>query len=197
MEVVTDLVIKVSVLLIIVVYVCCLIVIFCYSLLQLNMLKYFKIYQKKNKLKCKIPEKLPRVTIQLPLYNEFYVIKRLLKCITNLEYPKDLIQIQVLDDSTDESLLVTKKIVSKYKDKGIPIHHIIRTKRKGFKAGALKNGLKTASGEFIAIFDSDFLPNPDWLLKTIPYFQNNKVGFNSYSSSSLCSRCSFSSRTSR
>ena len=113
MELVTDLVIKVSVLLIIVVYVCCLIVIFCYSLLQLNMLKYFKIYQKKNNLKCKIPEKLPRVTIQLPLYNEFYVIKRLLKCITNLEYPKELIQIQVLDDSTDESLLVTKKIVSK------------------------------------------------------------------------------------
>ena len=176
MELVTDLVIKVSVLLVIVVYMCCLIVIFCYSLLQLNMLKYFKIYQKKNKLKCKIPEKLPRVTIQLPLYNEFYVIKRLLKCITNLEYPKELIQIQVLDDSTDESLLVTKKIVSKYKEKGLSIHHIIRTKRKGFKAGALKNGLRTASGEFIAIFDSDFLPNPDWLLKTIPYFQNNKVG---------------------
>ena len=176
MELVTDLVIKVSVLLIIVVYVSCLIVILCYSLLQLNMLKYFKIYQKKNKLNCKIPEKLPRVTIQLPLYNEFYVIKRLLKCITNLEYPKELIQIQVLDDSTDESLLVTKKIVSKYKEKGLSIHHIIRTKRKGFKAGALKNGLRTASGEFIAIFDSDFLPNPDWLLKTIPYFQNNKVG---------------------
>ena len=113
MEVVTDLVIKIFVPLIIVVYVCCLVIIFCYSLLQLNMLKYFKIYQKKNKLKCKIPEKLPRVTIQLPLYNEFYVIKRLLKCITNLEYPKELIQIQVLDDSTDESLLVTKKIVSK------------------------------------------------------------------------------------
>ena len=109
MEVVTDLVIKIFVQLIIVVYVCCLIIIFCYSLLQLNMLKYFKIYQKKNKLKCKIPEKLPRVTIQLPLFNEFYVIKRLLKCITNLEYPKELIQIQVLDDSTDESLLITKK----------------------------------------------------------------------------------------
>ena len=83
--------------------------------------------------------------------------------------------ISTITDFNLNVILVTKKIVSKYKDKGLSVNHIIRTKRKGFKAGALKNGLKTASGEFIAIFDSDFLPNPDWLMKTIPYFQNNQA----------------------
>ena len=117
------------------------------------MLKYFKSI-KKIKLKCKIPEKLPGNN-SITALQRVLCDKTLIKMYNKSRISKELIQIQVLDDSTDESLLVTKKIVSKYKGK-VYIHHIIRTKRKGFKAGALKNGLKTASGEFIAIFDSDF-----------------------------------------
>ena len=116
------------------------------------------------------------MTVQLPLYNELYVVERLLECITALDYPKDKLQIQVLDDSADESLELTQKLVRAYQAKEIPIIHIHRKERKGFKAGALKEGLETASGELIAIFDSDFLPESDWLYKTVPQFENAKVG---------------------
>ena len=159
-------------------YTLSLILILIYSLTQLNLLRYFLKYQKKiippNK---KEPKKgWPKVTIQLPIYNELYVIERLLKCITALKYPKDKLQIQVLDDSTDESLSLTKKLVAFYQNKGIPIEHNHRLNREGFKAGALKEGLKSATGTFIAIFDSDFLPDSDWLFKTVPQFQNPAVG---------------------
>ena len=105
-----------------------------------------------------------------------YVVERLLDCISKLEYPKEKLQIQVLDDSTDESLDLTKSLVLKLQKNNIPIILITRENRNGFKAGALKNGLKTATGDFIAIFDSDFLPKSDWLLKTILYFENPKIG---------------------
>jgi len=152
--------------------------IFIYSLTQLNMLRYFLKYQKtKPPLKTDQPATgWPKVTVQLPLYNELYVVERLLECITALDYPKDKIQIQVLDDSTDESLALTKKLVRAYQAKGFPIFHLHRKERKGFKAGALKEGLETATGDLIAIFDSDFLPDSDWLYKTVPQFENTKVG---------------------
>ena len=158
------------------IYILCLIFIFIYSLTQLNMLRYFISYQKKKKSIPSLPKNLPFVTIQLPVYNELYVVERLIECITKLNYPEGKIQIQVLDDSTDESLNLTRNTVLKYQKKGSLIEHITRVNRDNFKAGALKNGLKSATGEFIAIFDADFLPQPDWLLKTIPYFDDVKIG---------------------
>ena len=161
---------------ILVFYIGCLLMIFFYSLTQLNMLRYFLKYIKQKKDEPSIPRRLPKVTIQLPIYNEVHVIKRLLKCITAMEYPKDLLQIQVLEDSTDECLEISKALVLKYKKQGIPIEIITRKNREGFKAGALKNGLTTANGEYIAIFDSDFLPKANWILKAIPHFNDPKVG---------------------
>ena len=162
------------------VYLFCLLLIFIYSITQLNMLRYFLRYEKKKKKEASIPllnyDPLPNVTVQLPLYNELYVVERLLECIAKLEYPKDKLQIQVLDDSTDESLKLTQDLVLKHQKEKVPIELITRKDRKGFKAGALKQGLETARGEFIAIFDSDFLPQSDWLLQTVPHFENPKIG---------------------
>ena len=146
---------------ILVIYIGCLLMIFFYSLTQLNILRHFLNFLNQKKDIPPVPKKLPKVTVQLPIYNEFHVIERLLECITALEYPHSLLQIQVLEDSTDECLDMSQRLVIKYKKKGIPIELITRNKREGFKAGALKNGLIHATGEFIAIFDSDFLPKPD------------------------------------
>lgn len=119
---------------------------------------------------------VPHVTIQLPVYNELYVVERLIDTIANFNYPKDKLEIQVLDDSTDESIQITANKVVEVKELGIDIKHIQRKNRTGFKAGALDCGLKVAKGEFIAIFDADFIPDPNFLLKTIPYFQNPRIG---------------------
>ncbi len=154
--------------------------IFFYGLAQLNLLfNYLKSKRTKReyeKFDFSNLNEIPLVTIQLPIYNEKYVVERLLENITKLEYPKEKLEIQVLDDSTDDSVLLTKKLVDKYASTGIDIEHITRKIRTGFKAGALKAGLESAKGELIAIFDADFLPNTDWLLKTIPYFKNEKIG---------------------
>lgn len=158
------------------IYISCLWMIFLYSLSQLNMLRYYLRHLKQKKVLPQTPKNLPKVTVQLPLYNEYYVVERLLASITALDYPHHLLQIQVLDDSTDESLTLTKRLVKTYQEKEIPIELITRIKREGFKAGALKHGLKTATGEFIAIFDSDFVPQSDWLMKTIPHFNDPKIG---------------------
>lgn len=114
----------------------------------------------------------PRVTIQLPIYNERYVIERLVEAISRFDYPAELLDVQVLDDSTDETQEVARNCVERFAAQGMPVEYIHRTNREGYKAGALENGLKTARGEFIAIFDADFLPAPDFLRLTIPYFMN-------------------------
>ncbi len=119
---------------------------------------------------------LPRVTIQLPLYNERFVVARLLEEVSKIEYPRHLLQIQVLDDSTDETHPYTERLCNQYRAAGLPIEYLHRTNRHGFKAGALQEGLARATGEFIAIFDADFIPPPDFLLKTIHYFTDPKVG---------------------
>ncbi|WP_028376515.1 cellulose synthase family protein [Leeuwenhoekiella sp. MAR_2009_132] len=165
---------------IIILYTLSLTVIFLYSLAQLNLLfNYFKAKKKIDNspvYDLSNPEETPFVTIQLPLYNELYVVERLLVNIAKIDYPKDKLEIQVLDDSTDESLAATRILIDDLKARGLPIHHITRTNRTGFKAGALKEGLAIAKGEYIAIFDSDFVPNPDWLQKTVPYFKDSKIG---------------------
>jgi cellulose synthase/poly-beta-1,6-N-acetylglucosamine synthase-like glycosyltransferase len=120
--------------------------------------------------KRKVPalHKYPRVTVQLPIYNEKYTIERLLTSVTKLDYPASLIQIQVLDDSTDDTALLTKNLVDEYRSRGVNIEWTHRTDRRGYKAGALADAMQTATGELIAIFDADFMPKPDWLKKTVP-----------------------------
>ena len=119
---------------------------------------------------------LPKITVQLPLYNEMYVAERLLDSISALDYPKDKLEIQVLDDSTDETTGITAHKVAELRAKGFDIAHVHRTNRQGYKAGALENGLQTATGEYIAIFDADFLPTPDLLQRLIHYFTDSKIG---------------------
>jgi len=165
---------------IIVVYSVSLLLIFMYAIAQLNLLLNYLKYKNKEDNSVKFdftdPEEIPYITIQLPVYNELYVMKRLLKNIAKINYPIDKLEIQVLDDSTDESIEMTAKHIKKVQKLGIDIQHIRRSNRQGYKAGALKEGLKTAKGEFIAIFDADFLPKPNWLYETAPYFKDPKIG---------------------
>ena len=119
---------------------------------------------------------LPEVTVQLPIYNEMYVVDRLLQATARIDYPRDLLEIQVLDDSTDETTGVARAAVNRLVAQGFDVKYLHRTNRAGFKAGALDAGLKTARGRFVAIFDADFIPTPDFLQKTVPYFQDPKVG---------------------
>ena len=121
------------------------------------------------------PADLPRVTVQLPIYNELYVVERLIDAVALLNYPKEKLDIQILDDSSDETVGLIAAKVATYKQQGLDIEHIRRPERTGFKAGALGYGLEFAKGEFIAIFDADFVPDPDFLLKTVPHFSDPKV----------------------
>jgi cellulose synthase/poly-beta-1,6-N-acetylglucosamine synthase-like glycosyltransferase len=121
-------------------------------------------------------QELPRVTVQLPIYNERYVVERLLEEVLKLDYPKDLLQIQVLDDSTDDTHPFTEGLVADYQAQGRPIEYHHRRNREGFKAGALQEGLKTATGELIAVFDADFVPPADFLMRTVHFFTDANVG---------------------
>jgi cellulose synthase/poly-beta-1,6-N-acetylglucosamine synthase-like glycosyltransferase len=118
----------------------------------------------------------PTVTIQLPVYNEQYVAARLIDAVCSIRYPRALLEIQVLDDSTDETTAIIAEKAAEWKLKGVDILHLRRNSREGYKAGALKHGLATAKGEFVAIFDADFVPGDDFLGKTLPYFTDAKVG---------------------
>ena len=119
---------------------------------------------------------LPKITVQLPIFNEMYVVKRLLQAVAQLNYPSDKLEIQVLDDSTDETQEVCQQQVQQIKQQNINIHHIHRQERHGFKAGALAHGLTMANGELVTIFDADFVPSPDTLLKMVHYFADPQVG---------------------
>jgi len=137
------------------------------------------LYYKYRKQTPKPPSQfavLPRVTVQLPVYNEMYVAERLLDSIAALDYPQDKLEIQVLDDSTDETTGIIAHKVGELQQQGFDIAHIHRTNRQGYKAGALEHGLHQATGEFIAIFDADFVPMPDLLQRLIQYFTDPKIG---------------------
>ncbi|HSR49742.1 MAG TPA: cellulose synthase family protein [Acidobacteriota bacterium] len=121
-------------------------------------------------------ESQPRVTVQLPVYNEVYVVERLIDAVCQLDYPRELLEIQVLDDSDDDTRRAARERVRHYARQGFDIHHVRRPDRTGFKAGALHHGMKTAKGEFIAIFDADFVPHPDTLQRTLDYFSDPEVG---------------------
>jgi cellulose synthase/poly-beta-1,6-N-acetylglucosamine synthase-like glycosyltransferase len=166
--------------LIIAIYSVALLLIFFYSLAQLNLLVNYLGNKRQNKNAPKFnlldAKEIPYVTIQLPVYNEEYVMERLLANIAKIEYPKSKLEIQVLDDSTDDTVVDTAQKIKVLQESGLDIQHICRKNRQGFKAGALKEGLLTAKGDFIAIFDADFLPDPDWLKKTVIYFKDEEIG---------------------
>jgi cellulose synthase/poly-beta-1,6-N-acetylglucosamine synthase-like glycosyltransferase len=164
---------------ILILYGLCLLLIFYYSLVQISLAITYVRTRKKVSLE-EAPlfdlSTAPKVTIQLPMYNEMYVAERIIETAAELNYPRDKFQIQVLDDSTDETKDIIAKKVGEIAAQGIDIVHIHRLDRTGYKAGALDSAMGQVSGEFIAIFDADFIPDKDFLLKTIPYFQNEKIG---------------------
>jgi cellulose synthase/poly-beta-1,6-N-acetylglucosamine synthase-like glycosyltransferase len=151
--------------------------IFLYSIVQVNLVINYLRNSKKREEHYVIDENnLPFVTVQLPLYNELYVVERLIDSIVKFDYPKDKFEIQILDDSTDETVNIVAKKVEEYKALGFNIYQHQRKIRTGYKAGALKEGLEITKGEFIAIFDADFLPKKEFLKKTIPYFKDENIG---------------------
>lgn len=161
------------------IYGICLLLIFFYSVLQLSLsIAYAK--TKGKRANEKTPDfnlaNAPKVTIQLPMFNELYVAERIIETTAAFNYPKDKLEIQVLDDSTDETVEVIAKKVAEIAATGVNIKHIHRVDRTGYKAGALDAAMDRVEGEFIAIFDSDFVPDQDFLLKTIPFFQDPNIG---------------------
>lgn len=150
----------------------------CFSLVQLHLvLNYLRRRQRDTRsLPLQNPASVPFVTIQLPIYNELYVAERLLDSVAALNYPHERLEIQVLDDSTDETEALLARKVAEMRALGIPIFHVRRATRIGFKAGALAEGAQSAKGEFIAVFDADFLPSPNFLEKTLPYFSDPRIG---------------------
>jgi cellulose synthase/poly-beta-1,6-N-acetylglucosamine synthase-like glycosyltransferase len=152
---------------------------FAYNCGQLSLIiTYLRTARRRKEARAVVPsnvDDLPAVTIQLPVYNELYVVERLIDSVAKLNYPRHKLDIQLLDDSTDETVEIIARKVDEYKQLGLAIEHIRRPERKGFKAGALAYGLPLAKGEFLAIFDADFVPDPDFLLKTLPRFADPKV----------------------
>ncbi len=142
--------------------------------------RYFIVYQY-MKFRDQVPKlppeplEWPRVTIQLPIFNEMYVVDRLVDSVCAIDYPADRLEIQVLDDSTDETRPIAELAVRRHAQRGVNITYVYRANRIGFKAGALEEGLQKASGEFIAIFDADFIPPADFLKKTVPHFRDDRT----------------------
>jgi cellulose synthase/poly-beta-1,6-N-acetylglucosamine synthase-like glycosyltransferase len=137
----------------------------------------YNYYKYRNNVPGPPPEMAswPRVTVQLPIYNELYVTERLVETVAQFDYPRELLQIQVLDDSTDDTKTIARDCIERFRALGVPIEYLHRDNREGFKAGALQEGLAGATGEFVAIFDADFIPPADFLRRTVPYFNNPKL----------------------
>jgi cellulose synthase/poly-beta-1,6-N-acetylglucosamine synthase-like glycosyltransferase len=153
----------------------------CYVLMIYYRLKRPKALRRHAEIKKKFYRSFPLknwpcVTVQLPIFNERYVVERLIKSVCHFDYPKELLEIQILDDSTDDTVDMVRAIVKQMKSRGFDIHYIHRDHRTGFKAGALKEGFKTAKGELVGIFDADFVPHPQFLKETVPYFTDPKIG---------------------
>jgi cellulose synthase/poly-beta-1,6-N-acetylglucosamine synthase-like glycosyltransferase len=164
---------------ILVIYGLCLLLIFFYSLIQLSLAIAYVRNKKKQQSRVTPDFDLasaPKVTVQLPMFNEMYVAERIIETVAEMDYPRDKFQIQVLDDSTDETKDIIANKCAEVVARGINIQHVHRTDRTGYKAGALDDAMDKVEGEFIAIFDADFVPSKDFLLRTIPYFQSDNVG---------------------
>lgn len=166
---------------ILIIYTISLLAIFLYTLGQVHLVYHYFSEKKSPEVDKKTwadrpPEAYPQVTVQLPVYNERYVVERLIESVAEFNWPKKKLEIQVLDDSTDETVQIIADKVHEFQQKGIDINHIRRDSREGYKAGALDYGMKHAKGEFIAIFDADFTPRDDFLLNTVPCFEDENVG---------------------
>ncbi|MEY3075695.1 MAG: hypothetical protein RJB25_1339 [Bacteroidota bacterium] len=164
---------------ILVIYGLCLLLIFFYSVIQLSLAIAYVRNKKKQQSRVTPDFDLasaPKVTVQLPMFNEMYVAERIIETVAEMDYPRDKFQIQVLDDSTDETKDIIANKCAEVAARGINIQHVHRTDRTGYKAGALDDAMDKVEGEFIAIFDADFVPSKDFLLRTIPYFQADNVG---------------------
>jgi len=155
------------------IYIFSLTVLFIFGSHGFIMIYYYLKYRSRKSQAVNEITTYPVVTVQLPVYNELYVVGRLIDASCTMVYPKEKLEIQLLDDSTDQTVEVVAKYVEKYKRQGFDIKHIRRDNRLGYKAGALKEGLAVARGEYVAIFDADFVPRPDFLLKTIPHFMTD------------------------
>ncbi len=147
-----------------------------HSLFDAHLIYHYLLSFKKKKQTFYTKNFIPFVTIQLPVYNELYVVDRLIDAVAAIDYPKDKLEIQILDDSTDETSAIIASKVALLQQKHISIQHIQRKNRDGFKGGALKHGLALAKGEFFAVFDADFLPSKDFLKRTIPFFSDQSIG---------------------
>ena len=158
-------------------YFASLVFILIYCLSQFHLLLNYRFPGRVSESKSTIDhDTVPFVTIQLPIFNEQFVVERLIDNVMQMNYPIDKMEVQVLDDSTDETVAISKRKVDEYQSKGYNISLITRSDRKGYKAGALQNGLHTAKGEYVAIFDADFLPEQNFLQKTLPFFADEQVG---------------------
>ncbi len=144
-----------------------------YSLHRHLLVRLYYKHRKVRPIPAGAFETLPRVTVQLPIFNELYVAERLIRAVAEIDYPRELLEIQVLDDSTDETTKIAGRCVAELQRQGLDITCLHRSERTGFKAGALEGGLKVARGEFVAVFDADFVPPPDFLRKTLPYFDRD------------------------
>ena len=162
--------------LLLIIYTLVLSIVFVFSLGQAYLIFSYLKAKSRKELLPQMPNNLPIITIQLPLFNELYVVERLINAVCALDYPISKLEIQVLDDSNDEALSLSKKIIEQKKALGFDIVHLTRAQNTGFKAGALQSGLATAKGEFIAVFDADFLPKPNFLMQLIPYFNQADIG---------------------
>ncbi|MFP4529562.1 MAG: cellulose synthase family protein [Candidatus Kapaibacterium sp.] len=151
-------------------------ILFGFGIHGLILLYYYRKTRQNEHMAGPLEGELPPVTIQLPMYNEYLVVERLIEAVCAIKYPKDKLEIQVLDDSTDETVDKARGLVDQYKELGFNIKYIHREDRTGYKAGALRCGLERAEGEFVAIFDADFVPNPDFLMATLPHFQDPEIG---------------------
>ncbi|TGE20147.1 cellulose synthase family protein [Hymenobacter elongatus] len=163
--------------LLLVLYGLCLVFILGFSLTQLHLTRLARrAYQRPTAPPPAAPLHWPRVTVQLPIYNEMYVVERIIAAAARLDYPANRLHIQVLDDSTDETVALAAAQVAHFRRLGLRIDHVRRPTREGYKAGALAHGLQETDGEFVAIFDADFVPEPDFLRRTIPHFTSPKTG---------------------
>ncbi len=159
-----------------IIYFTVLVLLSCYGLHRYTMIYLYYKHRKQKPKPAGIFKDLPLLTVQLPLYNEMYVAERLLDAVVGMDYPKDKMQVQVLDDSTDETTGIVARKVTDLRRQGFVVEHIHRTNRFGYKAGALQNGLLHATGEYIVIFDADFVPQRDLLQQTIHYFTDPTIG---------------------
>ena len=149
-----------------------------HGFLQLSLAGSYLLAERRGRpaIAAALPDPLPMVTVQLPIFNEVAVIERLIDAVAGLRYPRDRLQVQVLDDSNDATVEVVKTRVAEWSRQGLDIQHVRRSHRAGYKAGALNNGLASAKGELIAIFDADFLPQADFLRRVVPAFEDTQVG---------------------